>query len=63
MHTNWSKASVRACLSQIADDGKEYAIAYASRMTSLAESAFSSYEGEVSEVVYAVQKFRYYLWG
>ena len=29
-----------------------------------AESAFSSYEGEVSAVVYVVQRFRYYmLWG
>ena len=32
-------------------------------MNSRAESAFSSYEGEVSAVVYAVQKFKYYLWG
>ena len=32
-------------------------------MNSRAESAFSSYESEVSAVVYAVQKFRYYLWG
>ena len=59
----WSKAGVGACLSQIAKDCQEYAIAYASRMSSRAESAFSSYEGEVSAVMYAVQKFRYYLWG
>ena len=32
-------------------------------MNSRAEAAFSSYEGEVSAVVYAVQRFRYYLWG
>ena len=63
LHTDWSKAGVGACLSQIAEDGQEYAIAFASRMNSKAESAFSSYEGEVSAVVYAVQRFRYYLWG
>ncbi len=50
-------------MSQIANDGQEYAVAYASRMNSRAESQISSYEGEVSAVVYAVQKFRYYLWG
>ena len=38
-------------------------MAFASRMNSRAESTFSSYEGEVSAVVYAVQRFRYYLWG
>lgn len=63
LHTDWSKAGVGACLSQIAEDGKEYAVAFASRMNSRAESSFSSYEGEVSAVVYAVQRFRYYLWG
>ena len=63
LHTDWSKAGVGACLSQVAADGKEYAVAFTSRMNSRAESAFSSYEGEVSAVVYAVQRFRYYLWG
>ena len=63
LHTDWSKAGVGACLSQIAEDGQEYAVAFASRMNSRAEAAFSSYEGEVSAVVYAVQRFRYYLWG
>ena len=63
LHTDWSKAGVGATLSQIGADGKEYAIAYASRMNSKAEGAFSSYEGEVSAVVYAVQRFRYWLWG
>ena len=63
LHTDWSKAGVGACLSQIGKDGREYAIAFASRMNSRAEAAFSSYEGEVSAVVYAVQRFRYYLWG
>ena len=63
LHTDWSKAGVGACLSKIADDGQEYAVAYASRMNSRSESSFSSYEGEVSPVVYAVHKFRYYLWG
>jgi hypothetical protein len=63
LHTDWSKAGVGACLSQVDGDGHEYAVAYASRMNSTAESNFCSYEGEVSAVVYAVQRFRYYLWG
>jgi hypothetical protein len=63
LHTDNSKAGGRACLSQIANDGQEYAVAYVSRTNSRAESSFSSYEGELSAVVYAVQKFRYYLWG
>lgn len=63
LHTDWSKIGVGACLSQTGDDGVEYAIAYASRMNNNAESAFCSYEGEISAVVYAVQKFRYWLWG
>ena len=63
LHTDWSKAGVGAVLSQTADDGVEYVIAYASRMNTTAESNFSAYEGEVSAVVWAVQKFRYWLWG
>ena len=63
LHTDWSKVGVGATLSQVGQDGQEYAIAYASRMNSRAEGAFSSYEGEVSAVVYAVQRFRYWLWG
>ena len=63
LHTDWSKAGVGAVLSQTDDDGVEYAIAYASRMNSTAEANFSAYEGEVSAVVWAVQKFRYWLWG
>ena len=45
LHTDWPKAGVGACLSQIANDGQEYVVAYASRMNSRAESSFSSYEG------------------
>ena len=63
LHTDWSKAGVGAVLSQTDDNNVEYAIAYASRMNSTAESNFSAYEGEVSAVIYAVQKFRYWLYG
>ena len=63
LHTDWSKSGVGATLSQVDDDGIEYAIAYASRTNSPAEQSFCSYEGEVSAVHYAVQRFRYYLWG
>ena len=63
LHTDWSKLGVGAVLSQVDSDGVEYAVCYASRMNSAAEAVFSSYEGEVSAVVWAVQRMRYWLWG
>eukprot|EP00873_Tetraselmis_striata_P007045 jgi/Tetstr1/427309/TSEL_017478.t1 len=63
MHTDWSRAGVGACLSQVDDNGVEYAVSFASRMNTPVEADLSSYEGEVGAVVWAVQRFRYYLYG
>eukprot|EP00873_Tetraselmis_striata_P004972 jgi/Tetstr1/425236/TSEL_001520.t1 len=53
----------RACLSQVDDNGVEYAVSFASRMNTPVEADLSSYEGEVGAVVWAVQRFRYYMYG
>eukprot|EP00873_Tetraselmis_striata_P020405 jgi/Tetstr1/440669/TSEL_028978.t1 len=63
MHTDWSRAGVGACLSQVDDNGVEYAVSFASRMNTPVEADLSSYEGEVGAVVWAVQRFRYYMYG
>eukprot|EP00873_Tetraselmis_striata_P017409 jgi/Tetstr1/437673/TSEL_026340.t1 len=63
LHTDWSRAGVGACLSQVDDNGVEYAVSFASRMNTPVEADLSSYEGEVGAVVWAVQRFRYYLYG
>eukprot|EP00873_Tetraselmis_striata_P029694 jgi/Tetstr1/449958/TSEL_037012.t1 len=63
LHTDWSRAGVGACLSQVDDNGVEYAVSFASRMNTPVEADLSSYEGEVGAVVWAVQRFRYYMYG
>eukprot|EP00873_Tetraselmis_striata_P014607 jgi/Tetstr1/434871/TSEL_002585.t1 len=63
LHTDWSRAGVGACLSQVDDNGVEYAVSYASRMNTPVEADLSSYEGEVGAVVWDVQRFRYYMYG
>eukprot|EP00873_Tetraselmis_striata_P020954 jgi/Tetstr1/441218/TSEL_029474.t1 len=63
LHTDWSRAGVGACLSQVDDNNVEYAVSFASRMNTRVEADLSSYEGEVGAVVWAVQRFRYYLYG
>eukprot|EP00873_Tetraselmis_striata_P035652 jgi/Tetstr1/455916/TSEL_042697.t1 len=60
MHTDWSRVGVGVCLSQVDDNGVEYAVSFASRMNTPVEADLSSYEGEVGAVVWAVQRFRYY---
>ena len=63
LHTDWSVKGLGATLSQIDDDGKEYAISYASKSTTDTESSYCSYEGEMLAVVWAVERHRWYLWG
>eukprot|EP00873_Tetraselmis_striata_P006997 jgi/Tetstr1/427261/TSEL_017446.t1 len=63
LHTDWSRAGVGACLSQVDDNGVEYAVSFASRMNTPVEADLSSYEGEVGAVVWAVRRFRYYMYG
>eukprot|EP00873_Tetraselmis_striata_P037454 jgi/Tetstr1/457718/TSEL_004249.t1 len=57
------QALAGACLSQVTTNGVEYAVSFASRMNTPVEADLSSYEGEVGAVVWAVQRFRYYLEG
>eukprot|EP00873_Tetraselmis_striata_P036951 jgi/Tetstr1/457215/TSEL_043863.t1 len=63
LHTDWSRVGEGACLPQVDDNGVEYAVSFASRMNTPVEADLSSYEGEVGAVVWAVQRFRYYLYG
>lgn len=63
LHTDWSVKGLGATLSQTDEDGKEYAISYASKSTTATEGAYCSYEGEMLAVVWAVERHRWYLWG
>ena len=69
--TDWSKIAVGAVLSQILpinprypEDGEaEFALAFASRALTPAESHYAPTEGECLALVWAVKKFRQYLHG
>jgi hypothetical protein len=63
LHTDWSKDGPEAVLAQRDADGKEYAVAYASRKCNKAERNYSSYQGECLAAVWAVEHFRVYLYG
>lgn len=62
--TDWSKLAMGAVLSQIDPvTGLEYAISYASRSSNTAESRYSATRGECKALEWAVEKYRYYLYG
>ncbi len=50
-------------LTQCDDERKEFVVAYASHSNNVAESRYSSYEGECLATVWAVAHFRCYLFG
>jgi hypothetical protein len=52
-----------AMLTQCDDEGKEFVVAYASRLNNAVESRYSSYEGECLAVVWVIAHFRCYLFG
>lgn len=62
--TDWSKKAISAILSQ--EDpatGHEYAVAFASRALTAAESNYCASEGELLALVWATAKYRPYLHG
>ena len=63
MHIDFSTVGVASCISQVSDDGKHYAIGYASKMNNAAESNLSSYEGEALALITAVKRWDYIMRG
>jgi len=63
LHTDWSILGLGTVLTQCDDEGKEFVVAYASRLNNVSESRYSSYEGECLAVVWVVAHFRCYLFG
>lgn len=63
LHTDWCVHGAGAILGQTDDDGNEYMCACASRSLSAGERNYSSYQGEMLAVVWAVKTFRIYLHG
>ena len=62
--TDWSKQAIGAMLSQVdPDTEEEHPIAYAFRLLNAAERNYAPTEGECLALVWAVEKFRYYLHG
>ncbi len=63
LHIDWNMLGLGAVLTQCDDEGKEFAVAYASCSNNAAESHYSSYEGKCLVAVWAVAHFRCYLFG
>jgi len=64
LYTDWSQQGIGAVLSQRdADADKEYIVACVSRSLNSAEKSYSSFEGELLGVVWAVKLLRPYLYG
>jgi len=63
LHIDWSAFSISAILGQFNEEGKEYVIAYASRINNKAESNYSSYKRECLAIVWAVIHFGPYIYG
>ena len=62
LHTDASAKGLRAVLCHV-EDGKEKVIAYASRSLNKMEAKYTTSEQECLAIVYAVAKFRPYIWG
>jgi hypothetical protein len=63
LYTDASKIALGAILHQKGDDGKEHVIAYENKTLSPAEQNYTTTELECLAVVWAVEKFDYYLEG
>ena len=64
LYTDWSTRGLGAVLAQVEPGTHdEYVVAYASRSNNRAESKYSSHDGELLAVVWAILHFRIYLYG
>jgi hypothetical protein len=50
-------------LTQCDDEGKEFVVAYVNHSNNAAESRYNSYEEKCLVAVWAIVRFRYYLFG
>jgi hypothetical protein len=63
LHTDWSMLGLGAVLTQCDDEGKEFVVAYASRLNYATESCYSLYKGKCLATMWAIAHFRCYLFG
>jgi hypothetical protein len=61
--TDASKFGISSILSQTDDTGETHVVSTASRVLTLAEQRYSTCEQELLAIVYALQKFRIYVFG
>jgi RNase H-like domain found in reverse transcriptase/Reverse transcriptase (RNA-dependent DNA polymerase) len=63
LYTDASKIALGAVLHQIGNDGKEHVVAYENKTLNSAEQNYSTTELECLAVVWAIEKFDYYIEG
>lgn len=61
VHVDASNFAIGATLAQLGAQGLDHSVFFASRLLSKAEQNYSTTEQEALGMVYAVQKFRHYL--
>ncbi|KXZ41107.1 hypothetical protein GPECTOR_791g12 [Gonium pectorale] len=61
--TDFCKTAVAACLSQLDDDGREYAVSFASKKLHDTQRNWSSTDGEAFAAVWAIKNYHAYLYG
>ena len=62
MHTDAFVVSINAILTQLDENSQEYVIAYVSRLLKGAELHYGITEKECLAVIWAIQKYRIYLY-
>ncbi|KXZ42095.1 hypothetical protein GPECTOR_207g396 [Gonium pectorale] len=61
--TDFCKTAVAACLSQVDDEGREYAVSFASKKLNDSQRNWSSTDGEAYAAVWAIKNYHAYLYG
>ncbi|KXZ41322.1 hypothetical protein GPECTOR_553g570 [Gonium pectorale] len=61
--TDFCKTAVAACLSQLDDEGREYAVSFASKKLNDTQRNWSSTDGEAFAAVWAIKSYHAYLYG